>query len=1100
MVLSPDDATGNTLYVAVRSFPTAADGGVWKSVNAKASPATFTKVGTGFANTASASLGIRRITLGIGGPLSGGTLYAALASTSSNLWGLYKTTNGGANWAHLDNGNNGTANVAGGSRTVVRVSGPSFTGLMVGRRIIVGGQYSRTVSTVAGDGNSLTFRTSEATLSGSTLTGVSWSVGTYPNYCDGQCFYDMTVGVDPKDANVVYVGGNPQSFNDDKAPLGASCTTSSACPRHSVWRTDDGGVTWSGVSQGDGVTGGLHVDDHAIVFDPSVSPSRVFNGNDGGIWRSDDKGASWESMNTDIAITQFQSVGLHPSNPGIVIGGTQDNGTNILNSDLEAPPAWFHADFGDGGQAFIDQSNPERMLHTYYNSAFLFMGPAKSTIGGAAGPGSWEFVGSYYGYGTYYYNGMDPTDPVSFYAPLAQHPAYSPNVVYFGSNKLYRSPDPQPPFGVESWTAVSPALTKSPTNYGAYLSAIGVFPQLVAGQEVIYTGASDGRIAVTKNVNTTTTASTAVWTVIDKTPLPARFVTDIEVAESDPTGNTAYVTFSGFNSGTPTAPGHVFKTVNGLSASPTWTNITGDLPDVPTNAVALLPTATGDQILVGTDIGVFWSDNGGTNWKYLTDGHPVVAVFALDRSRTTGQVVSSTHGRGMFQLQTGTGTGPSDTTPPVCGGAIDGGNPAKFNGNATDNVGIAGVQLLPGASPFVTLGSIQYSGAAAVSYVLTNSQSTCAAAATVQVTDPAGYFCRTTASYPGNPIPTKPVAENSGPVTAGTPLLLTASTVGGATYAWTGPNGFTSAVQNPTIAAPTTAASGVYKVKVTVGGCVSEEATTTVVVRALPSDFNANASTDILWQNQVNGDLYIWYLNGTVTATAAYTNPKGFSSTTWQIRGLTDLNDDGKVDIFWQNISTGDLYVWFLDTAGAVTGGSYLTPSQFSDTNWRVSGLIDFNGDGDEDILWRNPATGQLYVWYMDNLVVSGAAYVKDTGGAIVTLPGTAWDIRGLADFDGDQKADILWRNNTTGDLYVWFLDGPTLIGASYLTPSKLADPNWKIVRVADFNADGKVDILWHNVVGGDLYVWFMNGTVQTGASYLTPNKFADTTWAVVPK
>jgi hypothetical protein len=132
--------------------------------------------------------------------------------------------------------------------------------------------------------------------------------------------------------------------------------------------------------------------------------------------------------------------------------------------------------------------------------------------------------------------------------------------------------------------------------------------------------------------------------------------------------------------------------------------------------------------------------------------------------------------------------------------------------------------------------------------------------------------------------------------------------------------------------------------------------------------------------------------------------------------------------------------------------------------------------------------------------VVSGAAYVKDTGGAIVTLPGTAWDIRGLADFDGDQKADILWRNNTTGDLYVWFLDGPTLIGASYLTPSKLADPNWKIVRVADFNADGKVDILWHNVVGGDLYVWFMNGTVQTGASYLTPNKFADTTWAVVPK
>ena len=560
LALSPDDATGNTLYVAVRSFPTAANGGVWKSTNAKGSPATFAKVGTGFANTTSASLGIRRITLGIGGPGAGQTLYAALANTSSNLWGIYKTTDGGANWAHVDNGLNGTANVAGGSRTVVWVSGPKFTSLMVGRRIIVGGQFSRTVSTVAGDGNSLTFRTTEGTLSASTLSAVSWSVGTYPNYCDGQCFYDMTVGVDPQNANIVYVGGNPQRFNDDKASLGASCTTSSACPAHSVWRTDDGGLTWRGVSQGDGVAGGLHVDDHAIVFDPSVSPSRVYDGNDGGIWRSDDKGSSWASMNTNIAITQFQSVALHPANPGIVLGGTQDNGTNLLNPDLEAPPAWFHADFGDGGSAIIDQSDPSRMLHTYYNQSYNFMGPAKSTVGGAGGPGSWDFVGAYYGYGTYYYNGMDPTDPVSFYAPLAQHPAYSPNVVYFGSNKVYRSPDPQPPFGVESWTAVSPALTKSGASY---LSAIGVFPKLVAGQEILYTGAADGRVAVSQNINTTTTAASAVWTVIDKAPLPARFVTDIEVAESDATGNTAYVTFSGFNSGTPSTPGHVFKTVNG---------------------------------------------------------------------------------------------------------------------------------------------------------------------------------------------------------------------------------------------------------------------------------------------------------------------------------------------------------------------------------------------------------------------------------------------------------------------------------------------------------------------------------------------------------
>src|SRR5207245_10724416 len=128
-------------------------------------------------------------------------------------------------------------------------------------------------------------------------------------------------------------------------------------------------------------------------------------------------------------------------------------------------------------------------------------GPAKSTNGGSSGPGTWDFVGAYYGYQAYgdYYNGMDPKDPVSFYAPMAQHPAFTPNVVYFGSNKVYRSADPRPTLEqVHSWKAVSPALTK---GGGAYLSWIGVLPKLVGGKEVLYTGASDGRIAASVSVD-----------------------------------------------------------------------------------------------------------------------------------------------------------------------------------------------------------------------------------------------------------------------------------------------------------------------------------------------------------------------------------------------------------------------------------------------------------------------------------------------------------------------------------------------------------------------------------------------------------------------
>jgi PKD repeat protein len=78
-----------------------------------------------------------------------------------------------------------------------------------------------------------------------------------------------------------------------------------------------------------------------------------------------------------------------------------------------------------------------------------------------------------------------------------------------------------------------------------------------------------------------------------------------------------------------------------------------------------------------------------------------------------------------------------------------------------------------------------------------------------------------------NPVPTAPIAGNNGPICAGSTLNLTASTVGGATYNWTGPNGFSSSQQNPTITNAPAAASGVYSVTVTVNGCASAAGTTT---------------------------------------------------------------------------------------------------------------------------------------------------------------------------------------------------------------------------------------------------------------------------------
>jgi hypothetical protein len=132
--------------------------------------------------------------------------------------------------------------------------------------------------------------------------------------------------------------------------------------------------------------------------------------------------------------------------------------------------------------------------------------------------------------------------------------------------------------------------------------------------------------------------------------LPARFVTEIEVDAADATGNTAIASFSGFNASTPATPGHVFRTINGLGGSATWTNLSGDLPDIPVNSLAIDPTKVPHVLYAGTDIGVFQSVNDGANWLYLTNGHPNVSVFGLDRNPGTSQIISSTHGRGMFEL------------------------------------------------------------------------------------------------------------------------------------------------------------------------------------------------------------------------------------------------------------------------------------------------------------------------------------------------------------------------------------------------------------------------------------------------------------------
>src|SRR6266571_1787944 len=92
-----------------------------------------------------------------------------------------------------------------------------------------------------------------------------------------------------------------------------------------------------------------------------------------------------------------------------------------------------------------------------------------------------------------------------------------------------------------------------------------------------------------------------------------------------------------------------------------------------------------------------------------------------------------------------------------------------------------------------------------------------------------------------NPGPATPTASNGGPYCEGATISLSTPTVTGATYAWTGPNAFTSSQQNPTLAKGASADAGTYSVTVTVNGCTSAAGTTNVVVNATPATPTINA-------------------------------------------------------------------------------------------------------------------------------------------------------------------------------------------------------------------------------------------------------------------
>jgi len=360
-----------------------------------------------------------------------------------------------------------------------------------------------------------------------------------------------------------------------------------------IFRSQNGGTTFQEVGDGYGLgtDTAIHWDHHAIAYEPG-SGSNVWCGTDGGVWKSTNDGSTWFSRREGIATYQFYDICAAQSDPSAILGGTQDNG---VPGRQGSSGDWFTSTlFADGMVCNVDPTNANVVYAEWQRG-----NQVKSTNAGA----SWFDI----------QNGL-PSNAGAWVTPVAMDRNNPTTLFCSVSNRIYRTTN-----GGSSWSNMH--------NHDA--DWIDVSP--VSGLVV-------WSVSGTSRPYLSTDGGTA-WIQVSDFPFVSGSATKILAHPTDP--NTVFVTFSGY-----TSAAHVARSTNlGLS----WTDVTGDLPDEPVNAIAVDPQFP-DDWYVGTDVGVWQSTNGGVSWVPFDSGLPNAVVADLEIRDAQRKLVAGTHGRGAFEI------------------------------------------------------------------------------------------------------------------------------------------------------------------------------------------------------------------------------------------------------------------------------------------------------------------------------------------------------------------------------------------------------------------------------------------------------------------
>ena len=457
----------------------------------------------------------------------------------------------------------------------------------------------------------------------------SGSALTDPGYMPGiQAWYNQFLQVDPANPDHVYAGLEEVFESTD-----AGTTWSTPGPYWNFsfpcWNIDPAKQTGDCHQT-------VHPDQHSVAVGRYHGKSFVVVGDDGGLYRRPVRGAAdalghatdWLPLNDGTINTlQYYSVGVGRDRGGVAVsGGLQDNGQSVLRAGDRVMGSNFG---GDGGDTIVDERNGCNIAEEYVyltmwvtnncavNDGSWVTNPALATSYEIAPPdsdiGAARFIAPI---------GMDPRDSRVWVAG-GQHVWLQTNGFAIRSGEEWKSLVDLGAGHVATAVATSGGMVYAgwcgPCNNQGFTRGIAV-------------GRTDG------------TGWHQLTLPVDGT-LPNRFVSGFDVDQADP--RHVVVTINGFSrkwtEGPGAGVGHVFES---RDAGEHWTDISGNLPDVPANSVKMLK---GGGLAVGADSGVFYRSPRTGSWSTLGHGLPTTTTLQL-KTGPNGLLYAATHGRGIWSF------------------------------------------------------------------------------------------------------------------------------------------------------------------------------------------------------------------------------------------------------------------------------------------------------------------------------------------------------------------------------------------------------------------------------------------------------------------